>query len=370
MKRVCRASVRFVAVALAGLFLQITGLHAQEGQIGYLGKGKDQYSVFVFGDALAGGLWAGSARVAAGHSRLKLNGRYREGSGLAKPQIYDWAERLPATLENRQIDIAIVMIGINDAQDIRKEGEPLAFNSPPWRTIYIASVAKMMGHFTANKTAVYWLEVPPVKRPGLDQRLKVIAAIHKDQAVKAGIRFVEIRKNFTTANDEFSMTGVGIDGNILRLRSRNGIRFIRNGNNKMASIVLKQIERDIAIADGDTPVANFPVPDSANIASVTSGPYAGPVFGSAASDETALIIQPTNIPVAGSDRSNNVLVSIPTFGAENQSSANSTALTGRQIVENLKSDVSPGSAAYTLFSEGLWPETPSGRLDDFRQSTN
>ncbi len=254
MKRVCKVSVRFVVCALAGFFLLTSALQAQQGQFGYLGKGKDQYSVFVFGDALAGGLWAGSARVAAGHPRLKLNGRYREGSGLAKPRIYDWVNRLPATLENRQIDIAIVLIGINDAQDIRRDGEYLAFNSETWRRVYTASVAKMMGHLTANKTAVYWMEVPPVKRADLDGRLKVIAEIHKKEAAKAGIRFVEIRKSFSTSNGSFSLTGVGIDGIIVRLRARNGIRFIRNGNNKMASIVLNLIDRDIAIADGDTPV--------------------------------------------------------------------------------------------------------------------
>ncbi len=351
------------------IIVSISGIStAQQSQVGYLGKGKDQYSVFVFGDALAGGLWAGAARISKGHPRLKLNGRYREGSGLSKPRFYNWAERLPRTLENRQIDIALVFIGTNDAQDIRRDGEYLVFNSEPWREVYTASVATMMSQLTANKTAVYWVEVPPVSRPKLDKRLKIIAAIHKTQAAKAGIRFVEIRQFFTTSGGAYSQSGAGVEGYITRLRSRNGIRFIKSGNNKLASIVLKQIDRDIAIADGEVPAKEFPVPDASNIASSEVAAYTGPIFGSAASDDQPLIIQPENMPLAGSDQSTNVLVALPTFGSENQPSTRKGNISGNRVLETLVRQVKPGSPAHSLFIDGTWPDKQSGRLDDFSSS--
>ena len=343
--------------------------NAQQNPNGYLGKGKDQYSVFVFGDALAGGLWAGTARLSLGHPRLKLNGRYREGSGLAKPHIYNWAERLPATLETRQVDIALVFIGTNDGQDIRHQGAYLAFNSDQWREVYTASVAAMMTQLTANKTAVYWIEVPPVKRPDLDQRLKIIADIHRKQAAIAGIRFIEIRPAFTTSDGAYTLHGADIDGNISRLRSRNGIRFIKAGNNKLASIILEKIDRDIAIADGDRPLSDFPLPNGAKTADGDINSYNGPIFGSTASNNQALIVEPQNMPRAGRDQSTNVLVSVPTFGAQNaKPGGNSGNLNGNKALNTLKAQVRPGSPAHGLFFSGVWPDSQPGRLDDFSQS--
>ena len=356
-------------LALAILILSVTGglSHAQQNAGGYLGQGKDQYSVFVFGDALAGGLWAGTARTTKDHPRLIINGRYRDGSGLAKPDIYNWAQRLPVTLENRQVDIALVFIGTNDSQDIRHQGAYLAFNSAQWRKVYTTSVATMMSQLTASKTAVYWLEVPPVNRPDLDERLKIIAAIHKKQASKAGIRFIEIRKLFTTPQGQYTQNGADIDGNFARLRSRNGIRFIKAGNNKLASIVLEQIERDIAIADGERPVADFPLPDGAQIAASATGAYSGPIFGSSAPGNQVTLIEPQNMPLAGSDQSNNVLVSLPAFGSKNAGTANTTSFSGNSALNILKAQTSPDSSAHALFYNGSWPETRPERLDDFSQ---
>ena len=356
-------------LALAIIILSVTGglSHAQQNAGGYLGQGKDQYSVFVFGDALAGGLWAGTARITNGNARLIINGRYRDGSGLAKPNIYNWAQRLPVTLENRQVDIALVFIGTNDGQDIRYQGAYLTFNSLQWRKVYTASVATMMTQLTAHKTAVYWLEVPPVNRPDLDERLKIIAAIHKQQAAKYGIRFIEIRKLFTTPEGQYTQNGADIDGNFARLRSRNGIRFIKAGNNKLASIVLGQVLRDVAIADGERPVADFPLPDGAQIAANANSTYTGPIFGSPAPDNQVSIIEPRNMPLAGSDQSNNVLVSLPTFGSKNTGTANTTSFTGNSALNILKAQTSPDSTAYDLFNKGNWPKTRPDRLDDFHQ---
>jgi len=350
------------------MFAFATTAAAQRDLGGYLGKGKDQYSVFIFGDALAGGLWAGMARVAQGHQRIKLNGRYREGSGLAKPQFYDWTKRLPATLESKKVDIAVVFVGTNDAQDIRRNSELLVFKSRPWRETYTRTVARMMSQLAVNKTAVYWIEVPPVNRPEMDERLKIVAAIHKEQAVRAGIRFVETRKAFTTTDGKFAINGTGIDGTVVRLRSRNGIRFIKSGNDKLASIVLKQINQDIAIADGDKPTDSFPVPDSSKIASKQIEPYKGPIFASATSDNKPLIIQPQNMPLAGAGQSANVLVSLPSFGSKVSGPNSADGITGAIALQLLKRQVPQKSPAGSLFIDGTWPNRQPGRLDDFARS--
>src|SRR5947209_1059896 len=80
------------ALLALALFLA-AALHASAQQSGaaqpYL-QSKESYQIFVLGDSLAAGLWSGMNRLAQGDDRLAIDGRYKEDSGLARPDYYDW----------------------------------------------------------------------------------------------------------------------------------------------------------------------------------------------------------------------------------------------------------------------------------------
>ena len=103
--------------ALLALSLFMAGsLQASAQQNGppYLDS-KESYQIFVLGDSLAAGLWSGMTRAAAGDDRLAIDGRYKEDSGLARPDYYDWNDALPKILERNS------MVGARNpwAQDAR-----------------------------------------------------------------------------------------------------------------------------------------------------------------------------------------------------------------------------------------------------------
>src|SRR5688500_1747788 len=126
-------------------------LHAQEGkedrqpekEQAYFAS-KDLYQVFVLGDSLAAGLWSGVSRTIEGDMRISLNGRYKEDSGLSRPEYYDWNGALPKILASNKIDIAIVMLGSNDAQPIRDGAMRYAFDTTEWRAAYIKQVDELI----------------------------------------------------------------------------------------------------------------------------------------------------------------------------------------------------------------------------------
>ncbi len=361
------------AIVLISFALQISFTNsamAQNKQLGYLGQGRDQYSLFVFGDAMAGGLWAGLVRIAKDHPRLRINGRYREGSGFSRPQIYNWATRLPRTLEGRNIDIAIVLLGINDGQSIRVNNEYLVFNTPEWKNIYRSSVQTMMTQFKQTNISVYWVETPPVARPDLDEKLKIIAKIQKEEAAKAGIRFVKIRDRFTASDGSYTDRGADIYGNLVRLRSRNGIRFIKAGNNKLASIVLAQIDRDIEIADGDRPVADFPLPINNKTATqqiTGEPPYEGPVFSAPGPNGQTMVVQPKDLPSPNTSIVTIAPNQVPSFGAGNQSKNAAAIISSDLMLKGLKAQAAPASPAFELYSLGYWPKGSNqiNRVDNF-----
>src|SRR6185295_10273272 len=157
---------------------------------------KENYQVFVLGDSLAAGLWSGLNRVSNGDARLAIDGRYKEDSGLARPEYYDWNLALPKILKSNRIDIAVVMIGTNDAQEIRDGNLRHVFGTPEWNSLYAAQVDRLIETLKQAGAAVYWVELPPMAAGDYDAETRAISAIQAERAKAAGVKFVATRSTF------------------------------------------------------------------------------------------------------------------------------------------------------------------------------
>lgn len=214
---------------------------------------KEVYQVFVLGDSLAAGLWSGLSRQIETDDRISLNGRYKEDSGLSRPEYYDWNGALPKILASNKIDIAIVMIGSNDAQAIRDGQMRYAFDTPEWRAAYVKQVDRLMGSLKAAGAAVYWMEMPPMQANKYDGSMKVISSIHEQRAKAADIRFIATREALSDKG-KYAESGFDQAGEFVRMRSRDGVHFLREGNNKLAGLVMAAISEDIDAAVAAEPV--------------------------------------------------------------------------------------------------------------------
>lgn len=329
----------------------------------YLGEPRTGYSIYFFGDSLAGGLWAGSTRMATDNPRLTTKGRFKEGSGLSRPRFYDWSRAIPPIVERNNVDIAVIYIGINDGRTINLGGEQMPVGSPEWREYYSSRVDLLLQVLKTLKVPVYWMELPPMANPVRDEVSKLIASIQKERAVAAGVRYIEIRKLFLKEDGTYTDSGTDVEGQFSRLRSRDGVHFIRSGNNKIARIVLDAIERDIAVADGtrepdpETPVANAPTAEDA----------LKPIFGKALNLGESAVLSPGELP--GIDE---VMIARPSASGATGlgTKAVEAGFTPAETIESLRQTAQPGSDAASLFSAGQWPKVKAGRFDDDSFSAN
>ena len=324
----------------------------------YLGAARAGYTIYFFGDSLAGGLWAGNIRMTKGNPRITVKGRYKDGSGLSRPRFYDWAKALPPILERNQVDIAVIMIGINDGRPIRLADRQLAVASKEWKEYYQRRVDSVLHVLKTAKVPVYWMQLPPMADLVRDEVSKLITSIQKQRAEAAGVRFVEIRKQFLTGDGAYTDSGEDVEGQFTRLRSRDGVHFIRSGNNKIARIILDTINRDIEISDG----TRKPEPSDTIAIAPQSGGISKPIFGRTLNLGETEIIDPRDLP-----RPDEVTIArSTTTGAVTIGSGIAvTFTTPAETIKNLRDATKPGSAAHTLFAIGNWPETKKGRFDDF-----
>lgn len=335
MPHVLQPVLALLAVALAA-FLG-PALAQEPGQTAPPGEG---YNVFIIGDALAGGLWAGTTRVGTRYPQFAITGRFKEGSGLARPDIYDWGSAVPKILERRQVDIAIVFIGTNDGQDIRTDSGTVAFGAPEWAGAYAAQVDEIIGGLIDQGVTVYWVGLPPMRAAAHDQAVSAIAAVQRERVLAGGAKYIDIRPAFAAEDGGFVLNGIGIDGNETRLRSLDGITFIKAGNDKLSTLVLDAVSADLGLGEPGAVTAE------GGEALAEEGVADLPMFGQELADGSTrtLTASDLSIELAGRDQ-----------------------VQAARVDLDLAADMpaAPDSAAAALFDSGRWPTPKPGRIDDF-----
>lgn len=291
------------------------------------------YRILVIGDSMAGGLGAGMSRMVAIDSGFEIVSRFNESSGLTRPDFYDWADAVPKIMEGKNFNAVVVLIGLNDRQEIRKDSFRYAFNTPDWIKNYQANIDAVMDALVAQNVKVFWLGEPPMGDPAYDADMKTVTALQKERVIAKGATFIDTRPLLLSPTGAYMDVGPDDTGEIRKLRQRDGVTFFKQGNNKFGQLVLAAIKNSI---DGTQPDATSPV-----AAAPAQGemPPAGPVFGQDDANGAAMLLNSGDVIASASPK-------VPAIVVD----ANAPA---------------PGTAAEKLFTSGEAVIAPLGRFDDF-----
>ncbi len=299
----------------------------------------DTYRILVIGDTLAGGLGAGLSRMAEPEPRFEIVNRFQEVSGLARPEVYDWSASLPKIMEGKDFDAVVVLLGANDRQSIKEGDFRLVFNTPEWTAAYEIMIDRLLDVLNGAGVKVFWVAIPPMGDAKYDADMRVLAALHRREVESKGAIYVDLRSAFLTPDGAYTDKGPDDTGEIRKLRSRDGVTFFKQGNNRFGQLLLAEIKRVIGASPLETapeftPPASLPVPAENVI----------PTFGQDNSDGTFVTFQPDAKLIADLSK----------------------VVAGNIVVPAIsRSDIVPGSEAEKLFILGLTQPAPAGRFDDF-----
>lgn len=339
-----------LAIASLGLFLASTLVGAQAVETAPIMGSQsteevvaqpvdDTYRILVIGDALGGGLGAGLSRMAEAEPRFEIVNRFQETSGLARPEVYDWPASLPKIMEGKEFDAVVVLLGAYDRQAIREGDFRLVFNTPEWKAAYEARIDELLDLLNAAGLKVFWVAIPPMGDAKYEADMKIVAALQKQEVLGNGHVYVDLRSAFLTPDGEYTDKGPDETGEVSRLRSRDGIAFLRLGNNRFGQLLLAEIKRVIGTGQIEpapqiSPKGDLPPPEVAVV----------PLFGQDNGDGTFVAFQPD----------------------EKLISELAKVVAGDIIVKAIsRSDIVPGSEAEKLFILGQAQPAPAGRFDDF-----
>jgi hypothetical protein len=209
--------------------------------------------VWVIGDSLAGPLGGALRQTVAGQLPVDVIIDYAGGTGLARPDLFDWPERIASRLPEVAPDAVVFHVGANDAQQVRTEGGWAQFGTPEWIEAYRNVVGAAMDQIRAGAARVYWVGAPIMAGPGFTESIVVINRIFEEEAAgRPGVTYVDAFGVFQDDEGRYAATLPGPDGSPIRVRDSDGVHYTAAGAARLAGHVLEILVGEWGLAsDGD-----------------------------------------------------------------------------------------------------------------------
>lgn len=253
------------ALALACLALMTASANAQSfNQVAQYGRSYltpfpegDKYRLFVFGDSLGDGIWAGLYRAFTPDDNIEVVKKSRVSTGFVRLDYFDWNDRIKDIAKSEKFHIAVVMVGANDMQPIRHNRKFLPVDSEGWREIYGQRIDTFIKRLKESHAAVYWVGLPVMRSAEQNAAMQVMNEIFREKAFVNGVKFIDTWNGFADQFGRYSAFGPDLSGQVRRLRADDGVHFTMKGYRKLAHFVEREIRRDMrgARAERDIPLA-------------------------------------------------------------------------------------------------------------------
>jgi hypothetical protein len=232
-----------------------------------IAAGKPRVVALAGDSMMAVGIGATLLRQAADHRNLRMVKVFRSGTGLARPEVFNWQDEYPAMLGAEKPDVVIVAIGANDGQGFQVDGKVLPYGTDEWRKVYQARLASYLAMVGAGGARVVWVGLPPMRVPVYDEKIGMINRIAYTVVSQdpqgtwwnpvsyVGDEAGRYREFVTLAN-----------GHTLRIRSADGIHLSDEGASLFTTVLMKWLDppaRTAAAMPAAGAVATVPEPSPA-----------------------------------------------------------------------------------------------------------
>jgi hypothetical protein len=200
--------------------------------------------VALAGDSMmAVGLSATLMRQAAGDKNLRIVKAFKSGTGLARPEVYNWMDEYPAMLGTEKPDVVIVAIGANDGQGFVVNHKVLAYGTDAWRQVYQDRLASFLAMVSAGGARVVWVALPPMRVAVYDDKIAAInrmaytvvsqspQAMWWNPVALVGDEHGKFREFETEPN-----------GQAMRVRATDGIHLSDEGAGKLTALLMKWLD--------------------------------------------------------------------------------------------------------------------------------
>lgn len=198
--------------------------------------------VAIFGDSLAVDLGKALDRFYAEDPNLIILPLGVADSGFVRTDYFNWDEKIGEQISTNGFDLAIIMIGVNDRQTLKADGQSYKALTEGWNAIYTARVNAVLNRLRAAGKPTIWVGLPPMEAPTYSTAMNQITAIQRLASFSGGAEFLDIYDRFADENGKYSAYGPDLTGKSVQIRKQDGIHFSNAGSDKLAFYVSQSIK--------------------------------------------------------------------------------------------------------------------------------
>jgi hypothetical protein len=206
-------------------------------------------TIFVAGDSLSAEFGTSLYRIAASSHVYRAAGDgavdFKVSSGLARPDYFNWPAELTRQVSRLNPEIVVLMLGSNDNQPLRaRDGHTYAFASAGWKQEYHRRVGAVMDQLIARNRWVAYVGVPILATR--NEQWPVINTVIREEAAKrARAVYVDSFSLFQDPNGHYTQYLPNDQGQLVQVRTADGIHFQRAGADLLARRTVDLMEQTI-----------------------------------------------------------------------------------------------------------------------------
>lgn len=325
----------------------------------------------VIGDSLSILLAQGLQDIYAERPTIRMLKKGRDSSGLVRDDYYDWPKVLREIVNGAErVDAVLVMIGSNDRQQLRDEQGVHELRSERWRELYARRIDDITAIAREKRLPLIWIGLPVMRAERFSADMLAFNEIFRSRLQENGATYVDVWEAFSSDSGEYTATGPDIGGDVVRLRTSDGVHFTKAGARKLAFFADKELQRIVASAVARSDVARV-LPVDAPGRPGASLPQIQP------GDGIVMIPSPPEPVLPPALRSLDSVLGValpdwpaaiplrprPAFGPVLSLTAPPVSPGGTLLEPR---GVKAGTEAVRVYVEGLPQRPKSGRADDFR----
>lgn len=148
-------------------------------------------------------------------------------SGLTRVDSFDWFKQLDLDFVDRY-DLAIVMLGMNDAQDMIENNKRVVLFTDQWNSIYRDRLKRFIEKINSNVKKIIWIGLPVMRDKNYNKRMSKLNSLIEEECSKYdNIFFIDSNKILYN-NGEYKEY-IKIKERLVQVRVYDGKHFTKEG---------------------------------------------------------------------------------------------------------------------------------------------
>lgn len=226
-------------------------------------KVDDAKRVLVVGDFFAGGLADGLKDSFVDQANLVVVDKTNGLSGFVRNDVVDWPATLGSLIEETKPSYIVFMAGSNDRQLMRDTTGNLKKRTPEWDAAYGKRVESFGAALKVSGLPYSWIGLPPVRFKTMNSDFLYFNEIYGKAAKSEKGDFIDVWDGFSDAEGNYSRSGPDVSGQIVLLRSKDGINLTSAGRSRLAFYVEDLIIKSLG-GTSDPTLPGVALPDLAS----------------------------------------------------------------------------------------------------------